>query len=74
MSARNLEALRTDHWLSNSKNIIQLFLEEKSFREPEPELVPVPAFPVAAPPASPVARPAKRRWGSPGNGTAGVSI
>ena len=38
MSARNLDALRTDHWLSNSKNIIQLFLEERAFREPEPEL------------------------------------
>ena len=74
MSARNLDALKIDHWLSNSKNIIQLFLEEKSFREPEPELVPVPAFPGAAAPASPAARPAKRRWGSPGNSVPGLAI
>ena len=33
LSAKGLDALKTDHWLQNSLNVIQLWLTEKAFDE-----------------------------------------
>lgn len=67
LSAQNLEAFKTDHWLSNHKNVLLLELCEKAFVEPEVESVPVPNFAststaLAPSPASSGESPRKRRW------------
>ena len=60
LSAQNLAALEHDHWLSNRRNVIQLWLKEQAFQGPS-SAPPMPA-PSQAPPGTPAARPTKRRW------------
>ena len=46
LSAANLGALQTDHWLQSKDNIITLTLNDKAFLEPSPEEVPLPPLPL----------------------------
>jgi hypothetical protein len=67
LSAQNLMALKTDHWLANPKNVILLELRSKGFIEPSAESVPMPSFAPqsgdASPPRTSPRLPArKRRW------------
>ena len=67
LSAGNLGALETDHWLSSSDNVIVLRLREKAFFEPSPEEVPIPELPLLGAPdhTVPVSRLRNPITGSP---------
>ena len=69
LSAKNLDAFRKDHWMSDVRNIIVLNLTEKAYVEPPEVHLPVIAAAASARTehSSPVVRPpAKRRpVGSP---------
>ena len=70
LSASNLEAFETDHWMCNRKNIIQLKLTEQAWEEaPTTPRGPGPATAAAAPPSPVITGRAKRRRisGSPGH-------
>ena len=64
LSAAHLSAFTTDHWLSNSKNVIVLWLEEEAFVRPSATQPPsgVPSLPaIAAPRGSPSRPPVAKR-------------
>ena len=67
LSADNLGALETDHWLSCPENVITLRLKEKAFLEPCPEEVPMPPLPLlgAPDPRVPTSRLRNPMTGSP---------
>ena len=39
LSAANLEMLRTDHWLSDARNVLQLHLTAPAFDSPKAQVV-----------------------------------
>ena len=58
LSAAHLDALNTDHWLSNAKNVICLRLESEAYVRPATPpmpVVPLPRLPTSQPPALPIA-------------------
>ena len=56
LSAKNLEPLDTDHWLSNAKNICVLRLDSPVRADPSPGVPPAPATVTLGDP---------RTWGAP---------
>ena len=45
LSAKNLDALREDHWLKDPRNVVQLLLDEKVYDDTAPVPSPPPALP-----------------------------